>query len=51
VPEVSVRSRNVITIVCGFGDASGTGLGATFTCGFGFNFQIGVWGVEDNPES
>ena len=51
VPEVCIRSRNVMTIVYGFGDASGTGLGATFTCGSGFNFQIGVWGAEEDPES
>jgi hypothetical protein len=43
-PEVVIRSNTVITIVYGFGDASGTGLGATFTCGSGFNFRIGVWG-------
>ena len=51
VPEVCVRSKNVVTIVYGFGDASGTGLGATFTCGSGFNFRIGVWGAEEDPES
>lgn len=51
VPEVSIRSRNVVTIVYGFGDASGTGLGATFTCGSGFNFRIGVWGADEDPES
>ena len=51
VPEVCVRSRTVVTIVYGFGDASGTGLGATFMCGSGFNFRIGVWGAEEDPES
>ena len=51
VPHVSVRSRTVLTIVYGFGDASGSGLGATFTCGNGFNFRIGVWGAEEGPES
>ena len=51
VPEVSIRSRNVVTIVYGFGDASGTGLGATFTCGSGFNFRIGVWGSDEDLES
>ena len=50
-PEVSIRSKNVLTIVYGFGDASGTGLGATFTCGSGFNFRIGVWGADEDPQS
>jgi hypothetical protein len=50
-PEVSIRSRTVVTIVYGFGDASGSGLGATFTCGVGFNFRIGVWGADEGPES
>ena len=51
VPKVSIRSKTVVTIVYGFGDASGSGLGATFTCGGGFNFRIGVWGSEEGPES
>ena len=51
VPEVNIRSRSVVTVVYGFGDASGTGLGATFTCGSGFNFRIGVWGSDEDPES
>ena len=51
VPEARVRSSKLITIVYGFGDASGTGLGATFTCGSGFNFRIGVWGTAEDPES
>ena len=52
VPVVSVRSRRVVTVVYGFGDASGTGLGATFTCGeSGLNFRIGVWGSVEDPES
>ncbi len=51
VPVVGVRSRQVVAVVYGFGDASGTGLGATFTCGSGLNFRIGVWGYEEDPES
>jgi hypothetical protein len=50
-PEVFIRSKMVVTIVHGFGDASGTGLGATFTCGSGFNLRIGVWGEAEDPES
>ena len=51
VPVVSVRCRKLLTVVYGFGDASGTGLGSTFTCGSGFNFRIGVWGAEEDEES
>ncbi|KAI2498994.1 hypothetical protein MHU86_15498 [Fragilaria crotonensis] len=51
VPVVRLRSKHVITVVYGFGDASGTGLGATFTCGAGLNFRIGVWGAKEDPES
>ena len=49
VPEVNVRCRNVLTVIFGFGGdhASGIGLGATFTCGSGFNFRIGVWGSDE----
>ena len=48
---VRLRSRRIVTIIYWFGDASGTGLGATFTCGSGFTFRIGVWGAEDTDES
>ena len=51
VPRVSLRSGKIVTVVYGFGDASGTGLGATFTCGSGFNFRIGVWGLSEKDES
>jgi hypothetical protein len=51
VPVVRVRSKHIVTVVYGFGDASGTGLGATFTCGTGLNFRIGVWGSKEDPES
>ena len=50
-PMVRIRSRRIVTIIYGFGDASGTGLGATFTCGCGFTFRIGVWRSEEFDES
>ena len=50
-PMVRIRSRRIVTIIYGFGDASGMGLGATFTCGSGFTFRIGVWGSEEFDES
>ena len=49
VPVVRLRCRRVLTVIFWFGDASGTGLGATFTCGSGFNFRIGVWGFKGGP--
>lgn len=51
VPCVVLHSKRIISVVYGFGDASGTGLGATFTCGAGFNFRIGVWGTKEADES
>ena len=51
VPETNLRSKNVVTVIYGFGDASGTGLGATFTCGSGFSFRIGVWGPDESDQS
>ena len=51
VPRVSIRSKTILSVVYGFGDASGTGLGATFTCGSGFNYRIGVWGTSEESES
>ena len=50
-PEVSLRSKEIVTIIYGFGDASGTGLGATFSCGSGFTFRIGVWSGDDSSQS
>jgi hypothetical protein len=51
VPEVSICSRNVVTIVYGFGDASGTRLGASFTWGSGFNFRISSLEVLTRTQS
>jgi hypothetical protein len=50
-PRVNLRSKKIVTAIYGFGDASGTGLGATFTCGAGFTFRIGVWGTPEQSES
>jgi hypothetical protein len=43
-PLVQLRLRKIISVVFGFGDASRTGLGATFTCENRFTFRIGVCG-------
>lgn len=55
VPQQVVISCSTSTVMIvvyyGFGNASGTGLGCvTFTCGSGFNFQIGVWDSTEDPE-
>jgi hypothetical protein len=50
-PVVGLRSKHIVTVVYGFGDASGTGLGATFTCGTGLTFRIGVWGTTESDQS
>ena len=50
-PVVQLRSKQIVSVVFGFGDASGTGLGSTFTCGSGFTFRIGVWGSLEKDES
>ena len=50
-PVAQLRSRFIISVIFGFGDASGTGLGATFTCGTGFTFRVGVWGSLEKDES
>ena len=51
VPDVNLRSKNIVTVIYGFGDASGAGLGSTFTCGSGLSFRIGVWGPDDSDQS
>ena len=51
-PEVkNLCSLEVVSVIYGFGDASGTGLGATFTCGTGFTYRIGVWSADDAAQS
>jgi hypothetical protein len=50
-PVIKLRSCKIVTVVYGFGDASGSGLGSTFTCGSGFTYRIGVWGADDSSQS
>ncbi len=50
-PLVQLRSRHIVSVIFGFGDASRTGLGSTFTCGNGFTYRIGVWGSLEKDES
>ena len=48
---VNLRSKRIVTTIYGFGDASGSGLGSTFTHGSGFTYRIGVWDTDDANES
>ena len=50
-PNVNLRSSDVVSVIYGFGDASGTGLGATSTCGSGFTYRVGVWGSDGSDQS
>ena len=50
-PVIPLRSRSIVTVVYGFGDASGSGLGSTFTCGSGFTYRIRVWGADDYSQT
>ena len=51
-PVVNLWSKGIVTVIYGFGDASGSGLGSTFsTCGTGFTYRIGVWGADDASQT
>ena len=50
-PVVNLRSKGIVAVIYGFGDASGSGLGSTFTCGTGFTYRIGVWGADDASQT
>ena len=51
-PVVNLRTRSVVTFVYyGVGDASGSDLGSTFTCGSEFTYRIEVWGSDDIGQS
>ena len=39
-PLVLLRPKRIISVVYGFGDAFGTGLGASFICATGFAFRV-----------
>lgn len=50
-PEAVDRSDTINFLVYGFGDASGSGLGATFDMGTHTKYRIGVWGKDSSEES
>jgi hypothetical protein len=50
-PKVLVRSVKLFMLIYGFGDASGTGFGSTFTAPNGISYRIGVWEPDESGES
>ena len=50
-PLRMVRPRYKIEIKYGFGDASGSGFGATVTTVEGLRIRFGVWGSDENQQS
>jgi hypothetical protein len=45
-----VRLLNLFLVIYGFGDASGTGFGSTFTAPNGISYRIGVWDSDESEE-
>jgi hypothetical protein len=45
-PRRIIRSRHVITVWYGYGDASGGGFGSTFTSAEGLEYTYGIWGDD-----
>jgi hypothetical protein len=50
-PLVTIRVNSVYEAVYGFGDASGKGFGSTILSSRGIEYQIGLWGADDEGES
>jgi len=46
-----VRGKEICVVEYGFGDASGSGFGASFETGGGIKFVLGVWGKDVGGES
>ena len=46
-----IRPANLLSVIYGFGDASGSGFGSSFTHVGGFLYRVGVWGSDADDES
>jgi len=46
-----VRGKEICVVEYGFGDASGSGFGASFETGGGIKYVLGVWGKDIGGES
>jgi hypothetical protein len=45
-----IRPTGVLLVIYGFGDASGSGFGSSFTHASGIVYRVGVWGYDVNGE-
>ena len=50
-PIIVLRSVFVYMVVYGFGDASGTGFGSTFSRDGDISYRIGIWADDESDES
>ena len=50
-PEVQLRVSKMLTVIYGFGDASGAGFGSSFKLNLGISYRIGVYGTDVEGES
>jgi hypothetical protein len=46
-----IRPTSVLSVIYGFGDASGSGFGSSFTHANGIVYRVGVWGSDVDGES
>jgi hypothetical protein len=46
-----IRPTGVLSVIYGFGDASGSGFGSSFTHANGIVYRVGVWGSDADGES
>jgi hypothetical protein len=47
----TIRPSGVVSVIYGFGDASGSGFGSSFTHDNGVAYRVGVWGSDADGES
>jgi hypothetical protein len=47
----TIRPSGVLSVIYGFGDASGSGFGSSFTHDNGVIYRVGVWGSDVDGES
>jgi hypothetical protein len=50
-PEITDRVSQVLYVMYGFGDASGTGFGSSIQSSAGLSYRIGVWLGEERDET
>ena len=50
-PEITDRVSQVLYVMYGFGDASGTGFGSSIQSSAGLSYRIGVWFGKERDET